>query len=185
MPCPKTGLNRQTESPTGDHPAGKALEPIEMAPDARGHIVACDLAHLFCAVDRVEERWSPEGFDEGLEALDLSGKGVAVNPAERDDPPSVLDWHDQAPVALLRRSSEMREPHPVARTVGRSLEHGRGIGLIDADLGDFQSGRAELLQQRHRRGGAPGSVNDQIRRESYPIPLVVLAVNRDGLAPIG
>jgi hypothetical protein len=105
-------------------------------------------AHLFCAVDRVEERRSPEGFGEGLEALDLSGKLVAVNPAERDDPPWVLDREDHAGVVLLGRSPEKREPHQAAGGVGRNLERGRGAGA--SFLVGFAKMKAGLDSRRLR-----------------------------------
>ena len=40
----------------------------------------------------------------------------------------------------------MHQPHPIPGSLGRDLEHGRGVGLIDADLGDFQFGRADAFQ---------------------------------------
>jgi hypothetical protein len=133
---------------------------------------------VFCVVYRIEESWGPEGSHKGLEALDLSGKRAAVNPADRDDPPPVLDREDQAAVVLLRRVPEMRETYPVTGCVGRNLEHCRGVSLIDADFADFRSGRVELLQERRCGGGASGSVDDQTCRKGLRLPIVVLAVNR-------
>jgi hypothetical protein len=78
----------------------------------------------------------------------------------------------------------MRKPYPVAGSVGRDLEHRRGVRLIDSDLGDLQRGCIELVQEGHRGDGATGSVDDQIRRNTVRRSPVVLVQNRDGVPPI-
>ena len=147
MPWPKTGLKRQRASPVASSPAGNDSSALEMSPYAARQLVADDIRQRPRVPDRVMDGRGAQALDEIHESRAVARRRIAVIAADGKQPSLLLDRKQERPAAAGRCGRQHDIAQPVAIVIGRPLDDGARIGLIDADLGFFRLRQRKLFEQ--------------------------------------
>jgi len=149
-----------------------------MSTDTGGEREADDVTLALRALDGVIDRGRVERLCEGQEPFDVARRLIAMVATEGDDPAFVLHREDEGAATAVGSARQEDRPQPIRRSVVGNVEDGRGMGLIDTDLGLVGFLGADAVEERHCHGRATGSVDDEIGWQRLVPALGILVSHR-------